>query len=293
MSLVQPLILESQQHHASFLRFSLVDREALACCLSQIQRLYRADDTVIGFGQPLLAMNNTVVEGVKSAESIHGPKRTSPANQDDLWLRVSGSDPGEVMLRVQEWLDVLVPSFSMNEQVNGFCHREGRDLSGYVDGTENPEDNAEAVVAKTGDKGIAGSTMLAVQKWQHQLKHFNSLPSKHQDDIIGRRKSDNVEFPESPPSAHVRRTAQESFTPEAFMLRRSLPWAEQQDCGLNFVCFANSFYPFEAQLKRMLGCEDGIEDGLFEFSRPLSTAYYWCPPVEADGQGLDLSVLQA
>ncbi|WP_427977704.1 Dyp-type peroxidase, partial [Agarivorans sp.] len=122
-----------------------------------------------------------------------------------------------------------------------------------------------------------------------QLDHFNSLSNQQQDDIIGRRKSDNVEFPESPAFAHVRRTAQESFSPEAFMLRRSLPWIKGQDCGLNFVCFASSLYPFEIQLKRMLGLEDGIEDGLFQFSRPLTTGYYWCPPI--DGEQLDLSRL--
>ncbi|GDY24253.1 hypothetical protein AHAT_01430 [Agarivorans sp. Toyoura001] len=290
MSLIQPLILKAEQSHASFLRFSLVEQQSLAACLASLVDTYNADDSVIGFGAPLLALNSSKIPGLKSAISIEGVKRTSPANQDDLWLRVSGSDPGEVMLRVQEWLAVLCPTFSVNEQVEGFCHRGGKDLTGYEDGTENPEDNAAAVVALTGEPGVEGSSMLAVQKWQHQMKHFNSLPSKQQDDLIGRRKSDNVEFAESPPSAHTRRTAQESFSPEAFMLRRSLPWVKQQDCGLNFVCFANSFYPFEAQLKRMLGCEDGIEDGLFEFSRPLSTAYYWCPPVA--GAKLDLSYLQ-
>ncbi|MGY5449931.1 Dyp-type peroxidase [Agarivorans sp. MS3-6] len=290
MSCIQPQILKPVSSYACFLRFSLVDNQQLASCIQAFSALYSCQDSLVGFGAPLIAQLGKTIPEFKSANSIVGVNRTSPANQDDLWLRLSGGDPGQVMLRVQQWLDVLCPTFSINEQLDGFCHQGGKDLTGYEDGTENPEDNAESVVSLMGDKGMAGSSMLAVQKWQHQLKHFNMLPSKHQDNIIGRRKSDNVEFAESPPSAHVRRTAQESFTPEAFMLRRSLPWVKDQQCGLNFVCFANSLYPFEAQLKRMLGCEDGIEDGLFEFSRPLSTAYYWCPPV--NGEQLDLSYLQ-
>jgi putative iron-dependent peroxidase len=39
----------------------------------------------------------------------------------------------------------------------------------------------------------------------------------------------------------------------------------------------------------MAGLEDGIVDGLFMFSRPVSGGYYWCPPVE-NGR-LDLALL--
>ena len=37
--------------------------------------------------------------------------------------------------------------------------------------------------------------------------------------------------------------------------------------------------PFEAVLNRMLGNEDGIRDALFDFTRPINGAYFWCPPV--------------
>ena len=46
---------------------------------------------------------------------------------------------------------------------------------------------------------------------------------------------------------------------------------------------------FEVQLRRMSGLEDGIIDGLYRFSRPLSGGYYWCPPISATG--VDLSPL--
>jgi putative iron-dependent peroxidase len=32
-------------------------------------------------------------------------------------------------------------------------------------------------------------------------------------------------------------------------------------------------------MRRMLGLDDGIVDALFDFTRPISGAYYWCPPV--------------
>ncbi len=29
----------------------------------------------------------------------------------------------------------------------------------------------------------------------------------------------------------------------------------------------------------MVGAEDGIADALFTFTRPVSSAYFWCPPL--------------
>ena len=65
-----------------------------------------------------------------------------------------------------------------------------------------------------------------------------------------------------------------------------MPFASPEGEGLMFVAYGKSFDAFEAQLRRMVGLEDGIPDALFRFSRPVSGGYYWCPPVR-DGR-LDL-----
>jgi len=129
---------------------------------------------------------------------------------------------------------------------------------------------------------------VAVQLWRHDLTHFETLSEGQRDHIIGRRRTDNEELDDAPASAHVKRTAQESFAPEAFVLRRSMPWSEGLNEGLVFVAFGRSFDAFEAQLRRMVGLDDGITDALFRFTRPL-TSYFWCPPMR-DGK-LDLSAL--
>ena len=69
-----------------------------------------------------------------------------------------------------------------------------------------------------------------------------------------------------------------------------MPWSDPDGEGLVFVAFGQTLDAYEAQLRRMVGLDDGIVDGLFQFSRPLSGGYYWCPPV-ADGK-LDLQVLR-
>lgn len=105
------------------------------------------------------------------------------------------------------------------------------------------------------------------------------MSGKAQDNAIGRRRRDNKELEHAPASAHVKRTAQENFTPEAFVVRRSMPWADAAQAGLMFVAFGKSLDAFEAQLRRMVGADHGITDALFKFTRPLTGGYFWCPPV--------------
>ncbi len=68
-----------------------------------------------------------------------------------------------------------------------------------------------------------------------------------------------------------------------------MPWADGRKAGLMFVAFGSSLRPFLVQWQRMTGQEDGIVDALFRFSRPVSGAYYWVPPIK-DGR-VYLSVL--
>jgi hypothetical protein len=40
------------------------------------------------------------------------------------------------------------------------------------------------------------------------------------------------------------------------------------------------------------GLDDGITDALFRISKPVSGAYFWCPPVRVGAQGLRLDLRQ-
>jgi putative iron-dependent peroxidase len=170
--------------------------------------------------------------------------------------------------------------FELDDAKDTFRYRDGRDLTGYEDGTENPRDDAAraAALLATGQY-LKGSSFVVVQRWTHDLDRFNAFPGERRDNIIGRYASDNEEIATAPPSAHVKRTAQESFEPAAFMVRRSMPWADAFDQGLEFVSFVHSLDLIERMFKRMIGLEDGIVDALFTFSRPVTGGYYWCPPI--------------
>ncbi len=283
-------ILADLTSHARYLTFRLVEPsqagEALARLATEV-----GDDLVIGLGAPLVMALGKQVTGLTGFPCMQGATIAIPATQAALWCWLKGDDPGVLLHRGHQLARLLAPAFIVEEVIDAFKYQQGRDLTGYEDGTENPQEAAavQAAIVQQSGPGMDGSSFVAVQQWQHDFDRFHALSQSAQDNSIGRRQSDNEELQDAPESAHVKRTAQEDFDPQAFVVRRSMPWLEGDRSGLVFVAFGESFGAFEALLTRMLGLEDGVTDALFEFTRPLTGSYFWCPPVE-DGQ-LDLRVL--
>jgi putative iron-dependent peroxidase len=246
---------------------------------------------VVGLGPALVSHLDASIPGLHEPPALAGHGVSIPVTPLALWCWLRGDDPGELLQRGRGIARELSSGFALDDAVDGFVHDGGRDLTGYEDGTENPKGQAavDAALVCGRGAGLDGSSFAAVQRWQHDFEAFERLSPREADDAIGRRRSDNEEFAEAPASSHVKRTAQESFTPDAFVLRRSMPYLNDLGAGLNFVAFGCSFAAFEVQLRRMLGLDDGIVDALFRFSRPLATSYFWCPP--APGGRLDLSAV--
>lgn len=307
MSAVQAAILQNPPAHARYLTFQLAANASPAALRQAMGRLTASCDgeqVVVGIGPQLVQALGGAVPGLHEFEAPAGARAPIPADQGALWLWLRGSDRGELLQLSRRLRGELSQALVLEDVVDGFSHSVGdngfgRDLTGYEDGTENPSGEAavQTAVVADGGAGLAGSSMVAVQRWEHDLDAFDALNQPGcphaQDHIIGRNALTNEELDDAPDSAHVKRTAQESFEPEAFVLRRSMPWVDGLRAGLVFVAFGRSFDAFEAQLRRMSGAEDGVLDGLFSISKPLSTRYFWCPPVRSGAAGvrIDLSAL--
>jgi porphyrinogen peroxidase len=289
MIISQPGILAPLPNHARYLTFSLGDARQIKTALAALRELADGEHTVVGVGQTLADVLGVRIDGLKSCPPTTAPGLSIEIAPEVLWVWLRGDDRGELLHRSRRITGALSPAFVLNDIVDAFKHGEGRDLSGFEDGTENPTGEAAADAAIVGKEPLAGSSFVATQRWQHDFARLAAMSQQAQDHAIGRRQSDNEELDDAPQSAHVKRTAQESFSPEAFVVRRSMPWADGNDGGLLFVAFGNSFAAFEAQLKRMVGGEDHVTDALFTFTRPLTAAYYWCPALK-DGK-LDLAPL--
>jgi putative iron-dependent peroxidase len=283
---IQPGILATLPLHARYLSYRLKPGADPIPVLSNLAKAADGNQAVVGIGQSLVLALGKSVPGLKTFSGFSGPGVDLPSTPQALWLWLRDSERG-ALIHVQRKFDALLaPAFELVSADEGFYYKQGRDLSGYEDGTENPKGDEIAEVAALSD----GSSLVAVQHWIHNFDSLAAMNPHSRDELIGRRISDNEEMDDAPESAHVKRTAQEDFDPEAFVWRRSMPWSDATRAGFMYVAFAADFYAFEAQLKRMSGIEDGITDGLFRFSHPVTCAYYWCPPMSKQG-GLDFRAM--
>jgi putative iron-dependent peroxidase len=255
--------------------------------------LVDGDAAVVGLGPQLVRVVGAAVPGLRElpALAVAGSGAQIPSTPAALWVWLRGSDCGDLVWAARRIERALAPACALERVVDTFRYGSGRDLTGYEDGTENPEGDAAvaAALAQGAEPGYDGASFAAVQQWVHDFDAFERLAPAARDEVIGRRLRDNAEIEPAPASAHVRRAAQEDFEPPAFVLRRSMPWARDAQAGLLFLAFGQSLDAFEAQLRRMAGQDDGIADALFGFSTPVTGAYFWCPPMGAGR--LDLSAL--
>ena len=291
MKNTQPGILTSVPRLARYLIFSLKLDSDPKKALTDLRQVADGDKVVVGLGKSLALAVGVDIAGLRTFPNYAGAGVEIPSTPFSLWCWLRGEDRGELVHQTRLIRSTLARTFHLKNVIDAFQYGPSLDLTGYEDGTENPkgDDAVEAAIVKGAGAGMDGSSFVAVQQWVHDLDHFQSMSQADQDNTIGRRKSDNQELDDAPVSAHVKRTAQESFQPEAFVLRRSMPWADATNEGLVFVAFGKSFNAFDALLRRMVGAEDGVTDALFSFTRPISGSYFWCPPI-ANGR-LDLTAL--
>ena len=278
-------ILASPPLYGRSLSFDLCFAADPAPALARLVRSFDPAAGVVGLGDPLARALKRDIAGLRVFPAIPSADYALPSAQHALWAFMRGDNRGEVFDRARLVMSTLDEAFDLVDAVDTFDYAGGHDLTGYHDGAANP-DGEDAVSVAIGPKG---ESFVAVQRWEHDLDRFHSHTPDEKDAMIGRRLSDNEEIDDAPASAHVKRTAQETYRPTAFMVRRSHPWAVDGRQGLEFIAYGATLDAFETVLRQMAGLSDGVRDALFTFSRPVNGGYYWCPPLK-DGR-LDLAAV--
>ena len=144
MNTLQRGILLPVPNQARYLSFAIGDPARVRDGLRVLGELAEDDYTVIGIGQTLVSLMKTSIPGLKNFPTITAPGLVIERAPEVLWVWLRGDERGEIVLRSQRLVRVLAPAFRLKESWDAFKYAEGRDLSGYVDGTENP----------TGDEAI-------------------------------------------------------------------------------------------------------------------------------------------
>jgi putative iron-dependent peroxidase len=218
------------------------------------------------------------VEGFNS--DLVGPDGyRMPATQHDAVLWLSGSAYDVIFDTAREAIAALDAVASVVAETSSWPYRHDRDLTGFVDGSENPDliDASEVAVIPDGSPG-AGGTILLLQKWSHEASAWESLPVAQQEQIIGRTKDESVELEDKAPESHVARTDQERF---GEIFRRNMPYGTVTDHGTMFVGFTAEQRRLTAMLESMAGLTDGVRDELTSYSQPLTGAYYFVPSAQS------------
>ena len=207
-----------------------------------------------------------------------------PATQHDLWVWVAGHAYHTVFDVAREAIAALSPVARLSAEVAGWTYKESRDLTGFIDGTENPSlsEAAEVALIPDGSQGAGGSVVL-VQKWMHDATAFEALPTEEQEKVIGRTKQTSTELAEEVrgPQSHVSRTVIEENGVEQHIFRRNTPFGTATEHGTMFIGFSSEQQRLARMLARMAGAEDGIRDALTRYTTAVSGAYYFVPSVEA------------
>jgi putative iron-dependent peroxidase len=191
-----------------------------------------------------------------------------PATQHDALLWLSGSAYDVIFDTAREAIAELGGLASVAEETSSWPYRHDRDLTGFIDGTENPTliDAPEAALIPEGEPG-RGGTILLLQKWVHDAAAWESLPVDQQEQVMGRTKLDSIELEDRPPDSHVGSTDQERF---GKIFRRNMPYGTVGDHGTMFVGFAAEQRRLAAMLESMSGLAGGIRDALTRYTHPLT-----------------------
>jgi putative iron-dependent peroxidase len=240
--------------------------------------------SVVGFGPGLwdLVSPGSRPKALRPFRAIEAGGRRAPATDGDLLVHLIARRPDLCFELAMQIRGELGEAAELIDEVHGFRYLDSRDLTGFIDGTENPKGRERAAVALIGreDPAFAGGTFAFAQRYVHDLAKWSRLSVAEQERVIGRRKRDSRELSAraKPPTAHISRTVIEEGGEELEIVRHSFPYGTTSERGLFFLAYTRDLAIPERMLARMMGTsEDGLHDRLMEFTRAVSGATFFAP----------------
>lgn len=235
---------------------------------------------VAGFRPELWALATGTAAHVEGFNApIVGTGTLMPATQHDIVIWLTGASYDVVFDLSRSVVVALEAIAALAEEVVGWPYHHDLDLTGFIDGTENPTLVEATKVAIIPDGSPdAGGSILLLQRWEHDAMAWGRLSVEAQEAIIGRRKADSTELDPRPTSSHVARTDQDRF---GHIFRRNIAYGDVHRHGTIFVGFCQEQSILQAMLESMAGTTDEPADALTSMTRAVTGAYYFIPSVDA------------
>ncbi len=228
----------------------------------------------------------------KKPEQLHPFKpfksghREAPATPGHLLLHIRSNRKDLNFALMHDTLERFGDSVLVEEDICGFRYLDSRDLTGFVDGTENPTGENRAQVALVGseDATFAGGSYIHCQRYIHKLTQWNQQPVAQQEEIIGRTKTDNIEFSaeQKAPHAHIKRVNIKDDQGKGMeILRHSMPYGNSKEAGLFFIAYGKTPLHFELMLEKMIMADShGHYDHLMDYSDAVTGCAFFAPSIE-------------
>lgn len=295
----QSVILPLPSNHARFIVLNLKNlsidglKKKLNALLSTRDRLITQHPdaeikTSIAFGPELWAkLYHTTPEGFKQLEPIQGAFEM-PVVPADVLIHIASARTDICFALSQSFFDGIQNQVEVLDERVCFRYLDGRDLTGFIDGTENPQfpdDRAETALLGE-DSGIfEDGSFIFAQRYVHELEKWKRLKVDAQENVIGRSKLESIEMDDEhkPENAHIARVVIEDNEGEELeILRHSLPYGDGQgEQGLFFIAYTKDLTRIDRMLVNMFGTQgDGIHDRLLHFVTPIDGAYFFAPNEE-------------
>jgi putative iron-dependent peroxidase len=222
---------------------------------------------------------------LKPFEPIDGPIHTAPATPGDVLFHIRAERADMCFELERLLLDGLGDAVSIVDEVSGFRYFDARDLLGFVDGTANPTglDLPASALVGSEDSDFAGGSYIVVQKYLHDLDAWGRISTQEQEEIIGRRKIDNVEIDDddAPRKSHKSLTTiVDAAGIEYDILRDNMPFGRpgRKEFGTYFIGYSRFLWVIEFMLRRMyVGDPPGAYDRLLDFSTPRTGTTFFAP----------------
>jgi putative iron-dependent peroxidase len=284
--------------HALFLMFNVIDEDeqVIRVKLARILDLFTHFDeehyeamvsgvVAIGSNYWMELYPGLIPQELAPFPDMQCEDRSAPVAPCDLFLQIR-ADRADICHAIGiEIFALLQPHVELIEEVHGFRYLDGRDLTGFVDGTENPRGLRKLDVAIVGDDDpdFVGGSYIHIQRYRHNLAKWQVLPVSKQEGVIGRTKADNVEFASEDKQAfaHIKRTSVKDEQGQSMeMLRQSMPYGDMTVQGLYFMSCAKSPKPFTRMLRSMIvGDENGVYDKLLDYTTAETGAAFFAPSI--------------
>lgn len=205
----------------------------------------------------------------------------APSTDVDVLLHVHSNRHDLHFYLLRKFMSSVSDSVDIVDETNGYRYLDARDMTDFIDGTENPKDGQRAEVAIIPGGEFAGGSYVMVQRFVHNLPAWNRLNVSAQEKVIGRTKPDSIELDDVPAASHVGRVDIKEEGKGLKIVRHSLPYGTVSgDHGLLFIAYCHTLHNFKAMLESMYGATDGKTDQLLRFTSAKTGAYFFAPSAD-------------